>query len=70
MTKRDILLTIVHRNSNPANDISGNHALAPVAIDKQKPKATMNKYERSVTTAPRSKEPKTGFQTSPMSKMT
>ena len=69
MTKRDISLVIVPRNSNdPVDNASGNHALAPVAIGKLKSSRATNKYERSVTTAPQNKEPKTGSPTSLMNK--
>ena len=62
---KDISLAIVLRNSdNPANDASGNHARALVVIDKRKSSQTTNKYVRSVTTAPRTNEPKTGSPTS------
>ena len=64
-------LAIAPRNSdNPANDASGNHALALVVIDKQKLSQITNKYARSAMTAPQSKEPKTGSPTSLTSKMT
>ena len=68
---RDILLVIVPRNNNdPANDASGNHALALVVIDKLKSSQITNKYARSVMTALRNKEPKTGSPTSPTSRTT
>ena len=58
-------LAIAPRNSdNPANDASGNHALALVVIDKQTSSQITNKYVRSVMIAPRNKEPKTGSPTS------
>ena len=64
-------LAIAPRNSdNPANDASGNHALALVVIDKQKSSQITNKYERSVMTVPQNKEPKTGSPTSPTNKTT
>ena len=69
--ERDISLAIVPRNSDdPANNVSGNHALAPVAIDKLKSSQATNKYERSATTTPRNKEPKTGSPTSLTNKTT
>ena len=62
---KGISLAIAPRNSdNPANDASGNHALALVVIDKLKSSQITNKYARSVMTAPRNKEPKTGSPTS------
>ena len=68
---KGISLAIAPRNSDsPANDASGKHALALVAIDKRKSSQITNKYGRSVTIAPRSKEPKTGSPTSPTSKTT
>ena len=69
--KRDISLAIAPRNSDdPANNASGNHALAPVAIAKPKWKQVTSKYERSVMTAHQSKEPRIGSQTSQTSKTT
>ena len=69
--ERDILLVIVPRNGNdPVSNASGNHALALVVIDKLKSSQITNKYARSVMTAPRNKEPKTGSPTSPTSKTT
>ena len=69
--EKDILLTIVPRNSDdPASNASGNHALALVAIDKRKSSQITNKYVRSVMTAPRNKEPKTGSPTSLTSRTT
>ena len=71
MIKRGISLIIAPRNNpDPANNASGNHALALVATSKLKSRRAMNKYERSVMTAPQNKEPKTGSPTSPMSKTT
>ena len=68
---KGISLAIAPRNSdNTANDVSGNHALAPVEIDKLKSSQLMNKYARSVMTAPQNKEPKTGSPTSLTSKTT
>ena len=62
---KGISLAIAPRNSdNPANDASGNHALALVVIDKLKSSQITNKYARSVMTAPQNKEPKTGSPTS------
>ena len=58
-------LVIAHRNSDsPANDASGNHALALVETDKQKSSQITNKYARYVMTALQNKEPKTGSPTS------
>ena len=69
--ERGILLAIVPRNSdNPANDASGNHALALVAIDKRKSNQITNKYVRSVMTVPQNKELKTGSPTSLTSRTT
>ena len=69
--ERGISLAIAPRNDNdPDNNASGNHALAPAEIARQPPKKLTNKYERSVTIAPRSKEPKTGSPTSLMNKTT
>ena len=69
--KRGISLAIAPRSSSGfASNDSGNHAPVPAAIDKPKSKATMNKYERFVMTALRSKGPKTGSPTSPTNKMT
>ena len=69
--EKGISLAIAPRNSdNPANDVSGNHALAPVEIDKLKSSQLTNKYARSVMTAPQNKEPKTGSPTSLTSKTT
>ena len=69
--EKDISLAIAPRNSdNPANDASGNHALALVEIDRLKSSQLMNKYVRSVMTAPRNKEPKTGSPTSLTNKTT
>ena len=66
---KGISLAIAPRNSdNTANDVSGNHALAPVEIDKLKSSQLTNKYVRSVMTAPRNKEHKIGSQTSQTSK--
>ena len=66
---KGISLAIAPRNSDsPANDASGNHALALVEIDKLKSSQHTNKYVRSVTIALRNKEPKTGSPTSPTSK--
>ena len=62
--KQDTSLTIVHRNSNThANNVSGNHALAPAEIDRQRQKKHMNKYVRYAITAPLNKEPKIGSPT-------
>ena len=69
--KRDTSLVIAPRSdSDSANNVSGNHALAPVIIDKLKSSQTTNKYARSVMTAPRNKEPKTGSPTSLTSRTT
>ena len=69
--EKDTSLAIAPRNSNnPANDASGNHALALVVIDKRKSSQITNKYARSVMTAPWNKEPKTGSPTSLMSRTT
>ena len=69
--EKGISLAIAPRNSdNPANDASGNHALAPVEIDKLKSNQITSKYVRSVMTALRNKEPKTGSPTSLTSKTT
>ena len=69
--EKDISLEIVPRNSNDlANDASGNHALDLVVIDKQKSNQITNKYVRSVMTALRNKEPKTGSPTLPTNKTT
>ena len=63
--ERDTSLATVPRSSDdPANNASGNHALALVAIDKLKSSQLTNKYARSVMTAPRNKEPRTGSPTS------
>ena len=68
---KGISLAIAPRNSDsPANDASGNHALAPVEIDKLKSNQITSKYVRSVMTALRNKEPKTGSPTSLTSKTT
>ena len=65
------MLAIVPRNSDdPANNASGNHALALVVIDKLKSNQITNKYARSVMTAPQNKEPKTGSPISPTSRTT
>ena len=69
--ERDISLVIVLRNSDgTANNASGNHVLAPVAIAKPKWKQVTSKYERSVMTAPQNKELKIGSQTSQTSRTT
>ena len=69
--EKGISLAIAPRNSDsPANDASGNHALALVVIDKLKSNQIASKYVRSVMTAPRNKEPKTGSPTSLMSRTT
>ena len=69
--ERDISLAIAPRNDNdPANNASGNHALAPVAIARPKWKQVTNKYERFVMTAHPSKEHKIGSPTLPTNKMT
>ena len=68
---KGISLAIAPRNSdNPANDASGNHVLALVAIDRPKWRAITNKYERSAMTVLQNKEPKTGSPTSPTNKTT
>ena len=68
--RKGILLVIVPRSNNDfASNASGSHALAPVAIDKLKSSQATNKYERSATTTPRNKEPKTGSPTSLTNKM-
>ena len=65
------MLAIAPRNNNDhVNNASGNHVLAPAAINKQKWKATMNKYERSVTTTLQNRGLKTGSPTSPMNRAT
>ena len=65
------MLIIAPRSNNDfANNASGSHTLAPVAIDKLKSSQTMNKYEWSVMTAPQNKEPKTGSPTSLTNKTT
>ena len=69
--KRDISLAIAYRSHNdPANNASGSHALAPVATARPKSSRIMNKYERSVMTAPRNKELKIGSPTLPTNRMT
>ena len=64
------MLVIVPRNNDPVDSASGNHALVPVAIDKQKPKPITSKYERSVMIALQNKGPKTGSPASQMNKTT
>ena len=69
--ERDTLLVIVPRNSSaPSSEDNGNHARAPVVIDKQKWRIITNKCERSVMTAPQNKELKTGSPTSPTNRTT
>ena len=69
--ERDISLVIVPRNSDdPANNASGNHALAPVEIDKPKSNQIMSKYVRSAMTAPQNREPRIGSPTSLTNKTT
>ena len=69
--EKDILLAIVPRNSDdPANNTSGNHALAPVAIVRPKSSQITSRCERSVMTALQNKEPKTGSPTLLMNKTT
>ena len=70
MEKGTSLAIAPRNNDNPANDASGNHALALVEIDKRKSSQITNKYARSVMTALRNKEPKTGSPTSLTSKTT
>ena len=69
--EKGISLAIAPRNSdNPANNASGNHALALVIIDKRKSNQITNKYAWSVMTALRNKEPKIGSPTSLTSRTT
>ena len=68
---KGISLAIAPRNNDsPANDASGNHALALVVIDKLKSSQITSKCVRSVMTAPQNKEPKTGSPTSLTSRTT
>ena len=70
--ERDTLLAIALRSSSEdASNVSGNHALAPAAIDKPKSNQLItSKCERFATTAPRNREHKIGSPTSQMNKMT
>ena len=71
MTEKGILLaTALRNNDNLANNVSGNHALAPAEIDKPKWNPTMNKYVQSAMTAHPNKGPRIGSPILPMSKTT
>ena len=71
VTGKGILLaTVLRNNDNHANNVSGNHALAPAVIDKPKLSLITNKYMWFAMTAHQNKGPKIGSPTSPMSKTT
>ena len=69
---KDTLLAIALRSNNEdASNVSGNHALAPAAIDKPKSNPLItSKCERSVTTVPQNREHKIGSPTLQTNKMT
>ena len=70
MEKGILLATVPRSSDDPANNASGNPALAPAVIGKQKWRQITNKYARSVMTAPQNREPKTGSPTSQTNKTT